>query len=480
MKRENEPDEMNNSANLPDEENQSEQNSQPIDEAAPAQQSQQYSGQNNYPQYQAAPVQYYQQPSKKPVISTGKRVLIALMLVLAFILGGVLTAFVVMPLVEADYSDLFSNWLPQDRAAIEEAAPGDTDSQDSSGITIFPDEDAEKPQTTGSADIGGEKPDIDQSNNPIVQIAEQVGPAVVGVTVSINQADGGQNAVIDSGYGTGFIISENGYIVTNNHVVQDSDSVRVTLVDGTEYEATLVGTDAASDIAVIKIEATGLTVAALGNSDELRVGETVVAIGNPLGTNLAGSVTSGIVSALNRVITTGGYSQKYVQTDAAINPGNSGGPLLNIEGEVIGINTLKTYLAGYDDYGVPIGTEGIGFAIPASTVIPIVEQLMTQGYVERPGIGISCLIDVTNAFNVEGAPDGVTVVEVIEGCPADDANLMVNDIIIAVGGVTITTVEELVEQIQNHAIGESVEFTIWRDGDELVLTVIIGDLNKMN
>ncbi|MBT7122169.1 MAG: PDZ domain-containing protein [Clostridia bacterium] len=473
---------MDNSANLPDELSQGEQNAQPIDEAAPVQQSAQYSEQNNYPQYQAAPVQYYQQTSKKPGISTGKRVLIALMLVLAFILGGVLTAFVVMPLIEADYSDIFSNWLPQDRAVIEEAAPEDTESEDTSGVAITSDEDEAQPppQTTSSADIGGEKPNIDQASNPIVQIAEEVGPAVVGVTVSINQANGEQNAVIDSGYGTGFIISENGYIVTNNHVVQDSDSVRVTLVDGTEYEATVVGTDAASDIAVIKIEATGLTVAALGDSDELRVGETVVAIGNPLGTNLAGSVTSGIVSALNRVISTGGYSQKYVQTDAAINPGNSGGPLLNIEGEVIGINTLKTYLAGYDDYGVPIGTEGIGFAIPASTAIPIIEKLMTQGYVERPGIGVSCLIDVTNAYNVEGAPDGVTVVEVVKGGPADDANLMVNDIIIAVGGVTINTVEELVEQIRTHAIGELVEFTIWRDGEELTLTTVIGDLNKMN
>jgi serine protease Do len=332
----------------------------------------------------------------------------------------------------------------------------------------------------GSLVIGGDKPSIDQSQNPIVQIAEKVGPAVVGVTVSVNQTVEGQNpAEVASGYGTGFIITENGYIVTNNHVVTDSDSVRVTLVDGTEYEATLVGTDALTDLAVIKIEATGLTVAALGDSDALKVGETVVAIGNPLGTNLAGSVTSGIVSALNRVISTGGYSQKYIQTDAAINPGNSGGPLLNIEGEVIGVNTLKTYLAGYDDYGVPIGTEGIGFAIPARTVIPIVEQLMTQGSVERPGIGISCLVDVTNAYNVEGAPDGVTIVEVLEGYPADEAGLLANDIITAVNGVTITTVEELVTETQKYAIGEMVDFTIWRDGQGLEIKIIIGDLNKM-
>jgi len=472
--------EKENNSNIPEETTDSV-NQQPTDNRQSI--DNQQHNQNYYSQYQNAPTQEGQhynqyQPSKKSGrISTGKKVLIALMLAVSFALGGVITAFVIMPMADIDYSDLFERWLPQ-----RQAQSGEAEVQETPDTASTPEQEEilAPPQTTGSADIGGEKPDIDQSENPIVQIAQEVGPAVVGVTVSVNQEGGGQGSgEVASGYGTGFIITKSGYIVTNYHVIEGSDSVRVTLVDGTDYEANIVGADATTDIAVIKIEATGLTVAALGDSDALRVGETVVAIGNPLGTNLAGSVTSGIVSALNRVISTGGYSQKYIQTDAAINPGNSGGPLLNIEGEVIGINTLKTYLAGYDDYGVPIGTEGIGFAIPASTVIPIIEQLMTVGFVERPGIGISCLIDVTNAYNVEGAPDGVTIVEIIEGCPADDANLMVNDIITAIDGVTINTVEELVTEIQKRSVGDPVDFTIWRDGQELVISVIIGDLNQM-
>ena len=220
--------------------------------------------------------------------------------------------------------------------------------------------------------IGGAAPNIDTSENPIVQIAQEVGPAVVGVAISQN---GTQNGPLTddqvSGYGTGIILSEDGYIVTNNHVISGASAVKVSLMDGTEYSAAIVGADATTDLAVIKVDATGLTAAAFGSSDTLLVGETVVAIGNPLGSDLAGSVTSGIVSAVNREISTNGYSQRYIQTDAAINPGNSGGALVNINGEVIGINTLKSYLAGYDDYGVPIGTEGIGFAIPINTAKPI-------------------------------------------------------------------------------------------------------------
>ena len=198
-----------------------------------------------------------------------------------------------------------------------------------------------------------------------------------------------------------------------------------------------MGADATTDLAVIKVDATGLTAAAFGSSDTLLVGETVVAIGNPLGSDLAGSVTSGIVSAVNREISTNGYSQRYIQTDAAINPGNSGGALVNINGEVIGINTLKSYLAGYDDYGVPIGTEGIGFAIPINTAKPIIEQTDERRQSGAPGIGISCLVDVTNAYNEEGAPDGITVVDVVAGSPAEKAGLQIGDVILAVDGVTV-------------------------------------------
>lgn len=336
-------------------------------------------------------------------------------------------------------------------------------------------------QTTEVPEIGGADPDIEGTTSPIVQIAKEVGPSVVGVAVSVNQPILGQQGPTEqeSGYGTGIIITQDGYIVTNNHVVDGSDSVRITLFDGTEYPATIAGTDATTDLAVLKIDATGLTPAALGDSEALEVGETVVAIGNPLGASLAGSVTSGIVSALNRNISPNGYSQKYIQTDAAINPGNSGGALVNMKGQVIGINTLKTYLAGYDDYGVPIGTEGIGFAIPINAAKPIVEQLIATGSVQRPGIGIKCLVDETNQYNAAGAPAGVTVVDVTENGPAAQAGLEAYDIITSIGGTAADSVETLTTVIQSHNIGDQIELTVWRNGQEYKAVVTVGDLNNM-
>jgi serine protease Do len=337
-------------------------------------------------------------------------------------------------------------------------------------------------QTTEVPEIGGADPNIEGTASPIVQIAKEVGPSVVGVAVSVNQPILGQQGPTEqeSGYGTGIIITQDGYIVTNNHVIDGSDSVNITLFDGTEYPATIVGTDATTDLAVLKIDATGLTPAALGDSEALEVGETVVAIGNPLGASLAGSVTSGIVSALNRNISPNGYSQKYIQTDAAINPGNSGGALVNMKGQVIGINTLKTYLAGYDDYGVPIGTEGIGFAIPINSAKPIVEQLIATGSVQRPGIGIKCLVDETNQYNAAGAPAGVTVVDVTENGPAAQAGLEAYDIITSIDGTAADSVETLTAVIQSHNIGDQIELTVWRNGQEYKAVVTVGDLNNMS
>ena len=430
--------------------------------------------QNSYQQYQAPPTYYNQikQPEKKK--KAGIWILAAFAIIMSLAVGGLLTAYVIMPMVNATQM-----------AAADGAQQGQSDNGNLPSLAgddnkpELPNANAQN-EPANPANIGGEAPTIDQSDNPIVQIAKEVSPVVVGVTVSVNQAVAGQTTQSQEyGYGTGIIISEDGYIATNNHVVDGSDSVKVTLIDGTEYDARIIGVDATTDLAVIKIEATGLTAASFGDSEALEVGETVVAIGNPLGSNLAGSVTSGIVSAKDRIITTNGYTQKYIQTDAAINPGNSGGPLVNIEGQVIGINTLKTYLAGYDDYGVPIGTEGIGFAIPTNTAIPIIEQLMEKGSVERPGIGISCLVDVTNSYNPEGSPDGVTVAEVLENGPADKANIMVGDIITAIDGVQTLTVEDLIDTLQKHEVGDEIEATVWRAGQEYRTVITIGDLNNM-
>jgi serine protease Do len=415
---------------------------------------------------------YNQAPAPKPPKKKSGLRALAIVLMVAFLIVGLAAGtFFLAPMISEWKSVVLGespSELPKDNTLVPVPSESETSqpSQQSSG---------EVPQ------IGGEAPNISASDNPIVQIAKDVGPAVVGVTVSVKQEGYGQQGAeeTESGYGTGIIISQDGYIVTNNHVVSGSDSVKVTLVDGTDYPAKIVGTDATTDLAVLKIDASGLTVAALGDSDALQVGETVVAIGNPLGSDLAGSVTTGIVSALGREISTNGYSQKYIQTDAAINPGNSGGALVNIRGEVIGINTLKSYLAGYDDYGVPIGTEGIGFAIPINTAKPIVEQLISSGSVVRPGIGISCLVDETNQYNPEDSPEGVTVVSVTEGGPAEVAGLQAGDIITAIGGKSVVTVEELTNTIHTYAVGDEVELSVWRNGQSYSATVTVGDLNKM-
>ncbi len=405
----------------------------------------------------------------------GLRVLAVVLMIICLIAGVAAGTFFLAPLL-SQWQSVVINDLQ------------DTPNEDT--LEPIPSEQPLKPETSVPSqqfagekpEIGGEAPSIDPSANPIVEIAKNVSPAVVGVTISVDQQIMGQEEIQpqESGYGTGIIIRQDGYIVTNNHVVAGSDSVKVTLFDGEEYPATVLGTDATTDLAVLKIDATGLTAAALGDSDALQVGETVVAIGNPLGSDLAGSVTSGIVSALGREISTNGFSQKYIQTDAAINPGNSGGALVNINGEVIGINTLKSYLAGYDDYGVPIGTEGIGFAIPINTAKPIIQQLMTTGSVVRPGIGISCLVDETNAYNPAGSPEGVTVVEVNEGGPADAAGLKAGDIILEIEGLKTTTVEMLTEKIREHAVGDKISLKVWRSGQEYSATVNVGDLNNMN
>lgn len=395
--------------------------------------------------------------------------LVAFVMLVCLALGGILTAYVIMPGI---YPSLQNDSNVAQLPPVQSDEPAGGLNNDSSG--------EQASLTTDSPEIGGKAPGIDYSQSPIIQIAKEVGPTVVGVAVSQQTPSLGYGVEErEYGYGTGFIITADGYIVTNNHVISGSHKIMVTLSDGKDYEARLVGTDVTTDLAVIKIEASGLVPGALGNSDELQVGETVVAIGNPLGSELAGSVTSGIVSALNREISTNSFSQKYIQTDAAINPGNSGGPLVNLKGEVIGINTLKTYLAGYDDYGVPIGTEGIGFAIPITSARPLIEQLITKGSVERPGIGITCLVDLTNAYNPEGAPEGVTVIKVSSDGPADLAGIEPHDIITSIEGTPVKTVEELTGKIQSYKVGDELNMTVWRAGQEYKAKVKVGDLNKL-
>ncbi|MCR4796236.1 MULTISPECIES: S1C family serine protease [Ruminococcus] len=282
------------------------------------------------------------------------------------------------------------------------------------------------------------------------------------------------------GTGTGVVVSENGYIVTNAHVIYDSEygagcakGIKILLDDDETYDAEVIGYDVALDLAVLKIDATGLTPAEFGNSDELQLGESVIAIGNPLGFELKNTVTGGMISGLDRDITINDKAMNLIQTDAAINSGNSGGPLINKYGQVIGINSSKMS-SSYSSSGASI--EGIGFAIPSNATASIIDDLMKFGYVTgKPQLGISCRgIDET-AADMYNLPVGVLVKEVNEGSAADKAGIKVGDIIIKADGEKVTTSDELVAKKNKHSAGDEFELTLLRNGVEKTIVVTLDE-----
>jgi len=297
----------------------------------------------------------------------------------------------------------------------------------------------------------------DSSNRrPISEVAAQVSPSVVGITNLHNQ--GGMLAERNAETtGSGVIIDGNGHIVTNNHVVKDAERLLVTLADGNEEEAVIIGADPRTDLAVLKIKVDNhVTPAQFGDSNQLSVGEEVIAIGNPLGLRFARSVTAGIVSGLNRLITTEeGYAARLIQTDAAINPGNSGGALVNLKGQVIGINTAKISVPGF---------EGMGFAIPAEQVKRVINDIIQYGKVKRPIMGIRILGEISaqqaSYFNIP-IQEGVAV-EPIEGGPAEKAGLKPYDIITMVNEEKIQTAVQLQESILKYQPGDTLEVILFR------------------
>ncbi len=309
----------------------------------------------------------------------------------------------------------------------------------------------------------------EQKAMSVVDIAKEVGPAVVGIT-NTAQVQSFFGVSEQQSSGSGVIISQEGYIVTNNHVVEGAKELSVQLNTGEEYSAKLIGTDAQTDLAVIKIEPKGtLTVAKLGESAKLQVGELAVAIGNPLGAELSGSVTMGIISGLNRTIQTDSSdpnsTMTLIQTDAAINPGNSGGALINGYGEVIGINNMK-----YSDEKV----EGIGFAIPVDTVKTIVNDLIESGYVKgRPLIGITVQEVTSDIAFRNNLPIGLYVAQVSELGPADRAGMQRGDVITAVNGKKIETSRELNEIKNNSKVGDVLTFTVQRDDKKMDIAVTL-------
>jgi len=271
-----------------------------------------------------------------------------------------------------------------------------------------------------------------------------------------------------SSSGTGVIFSQDGYIVTNAHVIENARSISVRLTNEMEYPASVVGADTLSDLAVLYISAKDLTAAAFGDSDALRVGDAVAAIGDPLGANLRGTLTDGIVSAINREVSVSGYPMTLIQTNAALNSGNSGGPLINCYGQVIGINTMK--ISAFVDSA---GVEGLGFAIPSTTVKQIVDQLVRQGYVSgRPTLGIQCQAVPESYQLYYRLPAGCYITQVQTGSSAYKAGLAAGDILLAVDDNRVTSPSQLAAALGACEPGQSVTLTVYRNYKQYTVRLI--------
>ena len=292
--------------------------------------------------------------------------------------------------------------------------------------------------------------------------------STVGITTSVTTNYWGYQTT-SAASGSGFILSSDGYILTNFHVIENSNSITVACYDGSSYDAKLVGYDESNDIAVLKVEASGLSPVILGSSDKMNVGDSVVAIGNPLG-ELTFSLTAGTVSALDRQITmSGGGSMTLIQTDCAINSGNSGGALFNLHGEVVGITNAK-----YSSSSSGASIDNIGFAIPMDDVRSIIESIIEKGYISKPYIGVS-VVGVSAETQAYGLPAGAAVQNISKGSPAEAAGLQVSDIITRVNGAAITGSSDLVNSISETQPGDVLELTVYRKGQNLTLTVTVGE-----
>lgn len=292
--------------------------------------------------------------------------------------------------------------------------------------------------------------------------------STVGITTSVTTNFWGFHTT-SAAAGSGFILTDDGYIITNHHVIDNSDSITVSLYDGTTYEAELIGYDASNDIAVLKVEAEGLTPVVIGDSENLNVGDSVIAIGNPLG-ELTFSLTSGAVSALDREITlSNSVTMELIQTDCAINSGNSGGALFNLYGEVVGVTNAK-----YSGSGGGASIDNIGFAIPINHVKDIIKSIIENGYITKPYIGVS-VADVSRETQSYGLPKGAAVRSIAEDGPAGDAGLEESDIITAINGEEIDGSKALVDAVRNASVGDELVFTVYRKGETLELKVIVGE-----
>ncbi|MBD5559552.1 MAG: trypsin-like serine protease [Clostridia bacterium] len=331
---------------------------------------------------------------------------------------------------------------------------------------------------------GGAGISITNPNNPVPEIAETAGKSVVSVQIYNRAYVSGQQPIDQAvGAGSGFVISDDGLIMTNHHVVEGGNRIQVVTADGKEYEAEVVGSDPNTEVALLRVQGLDLPALPLGNSDEARTGEMVIAVGNPINESLNGTVTVGYLSGVGREMDLNdtGVTVPMLQTDAAINPGNSGGPLLNSNGEVIGITTMKTVFAGVSDSGNAIAAEGIGYAVPITTAMNIANQILETGSVPmpvRPGIGFTYRpVDAQDA-QMWGVPQGIMIAGVASGSPADRAGLREQDVIVSLDGVDLTGGAE-VPTFESKNVGDVVSAVVWRSGRTYDVEFVLADLNSL-
>ena len=402
---------------------------------------------------------YYETGSTRPPRKHGG--LIALLLVAVIFLGGISSALGILNIrlssqlenpPASDGSVIFystDNTVPSATAATDPSIPQSTTPETPKDPVLqlnkTPDAVENVPQAGGMS---------------LQAIYSKAIPSVVSIICT--KSDGGST-------GTGVVLSKNGYIVTNCHVVEDAQSIQVLFTDERTMTAALVGADAVSDLAVLYVQANDLTPADFGDSANLRVGDAVVAIGDPLGVEFRGTMTDGIVSAINREVSIGKRSMTLIQTNAAMNSGNSGGPLLNCYGQVIGINTMKIS-AFADDAGV----EGLGFAIPSTTVKEVVDQLITNGYVSgRPSLGVTGET-VPETYQIYyRLPSGYYITSVISGGTAQKAGLTAGDIILSVNSVRINSEADLDDILYTLEAGDAVELAIYRNRKQYSVTLTL-------
>ena len=307
----------------------------------------------------------------------------------------------------------------------------------------------------------------------VSDIVEKCKDSVVEITTeSASSGNSIFGQYVSQGAGSGVIISKDGYIVTNNHVVSGATSLKVTTTDGTEYDASVVGKDSQTDLAVIKVDANNLQAATLGDSDILQVGDPAIAIGNPLG-ELGGTVTTGIISATDRQITIDDETMTLLQTDAAINPGNSGGGLFNADGNLIGIVNAKESSTGI---------EGLGFAIPITPAQDIITELMQNGSVtSRPALNVS-LYDYTsnNQGQYSKYEDGCYIVQIVKNGAADKAGLKQNDRILSFDGEQIQSTSDVKNVLKKHKIGDTIKMVVERDSKKITVEITLQAQTKTN